>query len=256
VSTARAIAAHAFAVNARTALLWGLAFDAVVVASLTAYTAAYPTAADREAFAATLSSSRGLSVLFGTPHQLDTVGGFTAWRSLGLVSLIGAGWGLIAATRATRGEEEAGRWELVRAGPLSARAATLATGIGLVATLGLLYAVVAAACLAAGPAAADLPISACLYFALALVASAAVFAAVGLLAGQLAATRRQATAIAAGVFGVSFLLRVVAGLGDDPQQERNPEHAGRDGRRLPAGRRELAGQQPHRSEDRGTRDER
>jgi ABC-2 type transport system permease protein len=55
--------------------------------------------------------------------------------------------------------------------------------------------------------------AAALYFALALVASGVVFLAVGALAGQLAATARQAAGYAAAVLGVSYALRLVADSG-------------------------------------------
>ena len=58
--------------------------------------------------------------------------------------------------------------------------------------------------IAAGPA---------LYFALAMVATAVMFLAVGALTSQLAATRRQAAGYAAWVLGVSYAVRLVADAG-------------------------------------------
>src|SRR5439155_9556985 len=54
-----------------------------------------------------------------------------------------------------------------------------------------------------------------LFLALALVAPAALFLAVGALASQLAPTRRQASQLAAATFGVAFLLRVVGNSAPD-----------------------------------------
>ena len=52
-----------------------------------------------------------------------------------------------------------------------------------------------------------------LYFALAMVATAVMFLAVGAFASQLAATRRQAASYAASVLGVSYAVRVIADAG-------------------------------------------
>ena len=60
------------------------------------------------------------------PHDLLTVGGYAAWRVGGVLSIVAALWGLMAAVRALRGEEEAGRQELVLAGVVARRRAYLA----------------------------------------------------------------------------------------------------------------------------------
>ena len=52
-----------------------------------------------------------------------------------------------------------------------------------------------------------------LYFALAMVATACMFLAVGALTSQLAATRRQAASFAAAFLGVAYALRMIADAG-------------------------------------------
>jgi ABC-2 type transport system permease protein len=80
-------------------------------------------------------------------------------------------------------------------------------GIGLLT----LWAVTAAAYAAIGASPdARLAVSASLFAATATVAPAAIFLAVGALCSQLAATRRQAAALAAAAFGIAYLIRVVA----------------------------------------------
>lgn len=80
-------------------------------------------------------------------------------------------------------------------------------GIG----LGLLWAVTAAVTVLAGRnPAAHFTVTASLFMAIATVAAAAMFAAVGALCSQLSATRRQAAAVAAAVFGVAYLIRLIA----------------------------------------------
>jgi ABC-2 type transport system permease protein len=58
-----------------------------------------------------------------------------------------------------------------------------------------------------------LSFSASLFYATAGTASAALFLAVGALTSQLAATRRQANGLAAAVFAIAYLIRVVADAG-------------------------------------------
>jgi ABC-2 type transport system permease protein len=183
----------------------------IVVSSVEGMVSAYPTLESRRLLAHTLGLNQGVQVLMGTPHRIDTVAGFTAWRSLGILTFVGAVWGLLAATRLLRGEEDAGRWDLLVAGPTTRRRATAAAVAGLVATLALHAAVTVGGVVAAGRIpGAGFPLGTALFLSVALVAPAAVFLAVGVLAAQVASSRRQAATLAAGTFGVAFVLRVVA----------------------------------------------
>ena len=65
-----------------------------------------------------LAENPAIRILFGPPVALDDAGGFTVWRT-GLPLLVLASvWILLAATRITRGEEDAGRFDLLLAGRL------------------------------------------------------------------------------------------------------------------------------------------
>ena len=92
-------------------------------ANAAGYRHSYPTAADRLAFAHTFGANKTVRLFYGTPHDLLTVGGYAAWRVGGSLSIFAAFWGLLAAVRAIRVEEESGRQELVLAGVLGRRAA-------------------------------------------------------------------------------------------------------------------------------------
>jgi polyether ionophore transport system permease protein len=158
-------------------------------------------------FADAIGANSGFRALLGAARHIDTVAGFTAWRSLGLVSLVGGLWGLLAGTTLMRGEEDAGRWELLLAGPTTRRRAAAAGVVGLAAGWFAMLVTTAIVTVVAGRQAhPSFPVRSSLFFAVALSAAAAVFLAVGALAGQLAATRRQAAAIAAAVFAATYLL--------------------------------------------------
>ncbi len=196
---------------ARSGILWGLLFASIVAASAAGYASTFPTAASRDTLARSFGSNAGLAALLGPARRLDTVAGFTAWRTMGVMSIVGAFWGLLAATRLLRGEEEAGRWELLLAGQTTRRGATAQAVVGLGVGAVALWAVTAMGTWAVGLSPdVGFSLTGSLFLATALVASAVVFLAVGALSSQLAATRRQANAIGAAVFGVAFLVRMVA----------------------------------------------
>ena len=146
-----------------------------------------------------------MRLFYGVPHNLLTVGGYTAWRVGGVVSIFAAMWGVLAAVRAMRAEEDAGRQELVLAGGIGRgaafAAALVAIGVGM-ATLWLAA--------FAGLVVARLPAGGSAYLALAVVAVVPVFVGVGALASQLAPNRRLALGIGSGVLAVAFVVRVVA----------------------------------------------
>lgn len=200
----------------RSAVVWGLVFGAYTVSSISGYAGTYPTAASREALARSLGSNVGLAAIFGPARSLDTVAGFVAWRGVGALCLVGGVWGLLAATRLLRGEEEAGRAELLLTGHTTRRRAAVQGLVGLGAGWLTLLAITAAMTIPDGATVKPaLPAAASLYFSVAVTSTAAVFLAVGAVTSQLARTRRRAATIAGAVLGVSYLTRLVADSGSN-----------------------------------------
>jgi ABC-2 type transport system permease protein len=196
----------------RGALIWGAIFGLMAWVEVTQFGKEYPTAAARAMLVKTMGSNIGLQALFGPSPQIDTAGGYMAAHAVGIFGvIIGGVWGLLAATRLLRGEEEAGRWELVLAGQTTRRRAAAGAVAGLGAGLLTMWAVTAAAYVLVGLSAdARFAVSASVFAATATVAAAGMFLAIGALCSQLAATRRRAAGLAAAIFGVAYLLRVVA----------------------------------------------
>lgn len=195
----------------RGGLIWGAVFGLLIVVEVSQYGSEYPTAADRSTLAATMGANAGLQAIFGIARQLDTVGGYVAFHAIGLLGMIGAIWGLLTATRLLRGEEESGRWEVLLAGLTARRSAAGGALAGLATGLLSLWAVTAAATIAVGRSqSARFTVTGSLFLALTVVAAAAMFAAVGAVCSQLAGTRRRAAAIAAAIFAVAYLTRLVA----------------------------------------------
>jgi polyether ionophore transport system permease protein len=196
---------------ARSATVWGVVFGGFVAAQMLAYASTYRTPAARNALQAAYGSNAGLNALLGEARRISTVAGYAEWRLVGILSIVGAIWGLLTATRLMRGDEEAGRADLLLAGPTTRTRATGQQLAGLGGGLVMLYVLTGAGTALAGRSRSigfSLPQS--LYLAATLVASAAVFLAVGALTSQLASTRRRAAGLACTVFGIAFALRMAA----------------------------------------------
>jgi ABC-2 type transport system permease protein len=199
--------------TARSAVLWGAVMGLYVYASTVGFTDLAPTPAGRQPFLAALAGNTGLKAMFGVPYRIDTVGGFVTWRAAGVMSLVGALWGLLVATRVTRGEEAAGRWEPFLAGRTTHRRAAAQALAGLGCALLLMLAIAAAATIAVGTRPdVGFGVGPSLLFALSITAGAAEFIVVGTLAAQIMPIRARAASLAAGVFGVAFLLRAIADI--------------------------------------------
>ncbi len=202
------IAGHVFRSAVGFALVWGFVFGLFVISTVKAYSIAFPTLADRVKAAATLQS---FSILLGQPHHAETLAGFTSWRVTVAVALIGSIWAILTSTGLLRGEEDAGRWEMLLAGPVTKLRASAEALVGLFGAFAAMF--IPTALITLGTArlpGVDLPVGASLLFALTLVSGAAMFLAVGALASQLSATRGQAIQIAVAVMGLSFLVRMIA----------------------------------------------
>jgi putative exporter of polyketide antibiotics len=101
---------------ARGGALWGIVFGLLIASSATSYVSAFPDAASRAEVAASIQGNAGFEALFGIIRGVDTVAGYTAYKTLYTMIILGAIWGLLTSTRLLRGEEDAGRWELYLSG--------------------------------------------------------------------------------------------------------------------------------------------
>jgi len=142
------------------------------------------------------------------------VAGFTAFKIGMTLMLLGAVWGLLTSTRLLRGEEDAGRWELLLAGQTTRRKAAAQALAGLGVGACVLWALTAILTVGVGlDPSVKIAVGPALYFALAMAATAVMFLAVGALASQLAPTRRQAASYAAAFLGACYAVRMIADAG-------------------------------------------
>jgi len=169
------------------------------------YRRVYTTPVSREDFARSFGTNPGLRLLYGEPHNVATISGYTAWRVGGVLAIAAAIFGVLAAVRALRGEEEAGRTELVLAGLVSRRTAYLSAMAAIGGATLILWAAEFA-----GFAVGGLPVGGSVYLALATASVIPVFAGIGAVASQIAPSRRIAAEVSGGAAGLFFLLRVIA----------------------------------------------
>ena len=195
-------------------LLVTLAFGGSAYATAVAYARTYPTTAAREQAAALVGSDAGLRILLGPINDITTVGGYVVYKNFVFLTTIGAIWALLAGTRLLRGEEDAGRWQLVLAGGTRPGRATGATLAALGAAAGVVFAgTTALTLLAARQPGMDMDASGTVLYGASLALVPAVFGAVGALASQLGSSRRTATALSLGVFGLALAVRMAADSG-------------------------------------------
>jgi ABC-2 type transport system permease protein len=184
---------------------FALFFALVALINVEGYRHSYPTPAARLAFVHSFADNKAVRLFYGVPHDLTSVGGYAAWRVGGFMCIFAGMWGVLAAVRALRTEEDAGRQELVLASPVRRGDAFLGCAAAVALSGGVLWVGTFL-----GLVAGRLPVGGSAFLALATVSPAFVFAGVGAVASQLAPTRRVALELSSGALGIALLIRVLA----------------------------------------------
>jgi ABC-2 type transport system permease protein len=205
VSAASAIARRAFADGRTRTISFALLFAFVAAANVAGFKHSFPTLKDRLDFARSFGGDASVRLFYGEPHELLSAGGYVAWRVGGFMSIFAAVWGLLAAVRALRAEEDAGRWELILAGAVRRGQAMLAVLAAIGAGITMLWLASFLGLILGG-----LPAGGSAYLALATVAPAPVFLGIGAVICQLAPARRVALELGMATLAVLLVLRVVA----------------------------------------------
>ena len=176
-----------------------------VLVATTAYTfkKLYPTAAARAQLVVTGGGNPALRFLYGRLNG-SSIGALTTWRYGIWAAIFGALMTVFIVIRHTRGDEEAGRLELVGSAVVG-RQAALTAGLLTAATANVAIAVLLSVALPAS----GLPVSGSVALALAIGASGLAFTGIAAVAAQLASGARGARGICFGVLGAAFLLRAI-----------------------------------------------
>jgi ABC-2 type transport system permease protein len=152
-----------------------------------------------------LAANPAIRTLFGEPVALDDPGGFTVWRTGTVVAVLLGVWSILATTRVTRGEEDAGHWDLLLAGRLSLRSVVV-RHLGVLAVASVLVAAAVGVALAVS----GTGVSGAVVHATGIGVLGVFFVGAGALTAQLFSARSAATGAAVAVLGLTLLARMVA----------------------------------------------
>ena len=189
--------------------VWVLALGLVPPAVASSFLTLYDTEASRRELVATVTSSPGLVALLGPVHG-SSAGALTVWRIGTIGAVLMALMASFTVIRHTRAEEETGRRELV-GGTVLGRHAPLVASTLTASVAGIAVGTI----VAVGLIALGEEVVGAAAFGLVWALVAVVFAAVGALGAQLTESVGGARAVAGGMAGVWFALRV-AGDGAEP----------------------------------------
>lgn len=191
-----------------TLLCWAVGLVAMFTGTAASYESLYPPGPARESLSTGLASNSAIVAVTGPAFDLSGSGGFVAWRLTASGVILGAVLSVLAVTRHTRANEEAGRSELVDAGGAGRLAElTSATGVVLGANL------VVGGLLALALAGIGIGWAGSVLLGLSVTGAGCVFTAVTALSAQLVGSARGTSGIALACLGVSYGLRVVGDTG-------------------------------------------
>ena len=190
-------------------VVWIAAITATVAVTAESIKGLYPTQAALD-LAASAANGNAAAIAFNGPAQgLDTVGGEVAFQA-GSFGLVLAGlMSLLMIGRLTRGEEEAGRVELVRSLPVGRSAPTVAAALAVVAMNLFVGGLVALTLIAQ-----HLPVAGSITFGLSFTMLGLVFACVAIVVAQVTENTRVVYGVAGALLGAAFVLRAVGDIGD------------------------------------------
>ncbi|WP_325472732.1 hypothetical protein [Nocardioides sp.] len=185
-------------------LLWSLGIAVLYWSQAVSVESLYGTPQEFEEAAASMEGNAAFVAMTGPARALDTVGGQVTWQSAALGSVLVALMVMVLTGRNTRGAEESGRDELVRASPVGRYSVVTASVLEAMTASVVVGTAVAASLIAYPLAVAD---SLALGLGLALVGWC--FTAVTLVAAQLTAGVRATYGLVGALLAAAYLLRAV-----------------------------------------------
>lgn len=190
-------------------LVWIVGIALLMVIGVASIKGLYPTQADLDA-AAVAAKDNAAALAFNGPAQgLNTLGGEVAFN-LGATGLVVVAlMSLLMMGRLTRGEEEAGRLEMLRSLPIGDRAAPAAAGL-VVGGMNVVVGVAIGLCLVA----TGLSVGGSITFAVAFMLVGMLFGGIALLVAQVTDNTRVVFGVSGTVLGAAFILRAVGDVGD------------------------------------------
>lgn len=193
--------------------LWIVGTALMAFAGYAGVSESYATLADRQNILAAALANPVILMFRGLPSGTSE-GAFLAFEVLPWLALLAALMSTFLAVRHTRGDEEAGRAELVWATPAGRRLPTIATIVH-----GILANVVLAALTALALIATGLPTPGSLLAGAAAASCGIAFLGIGLIAAQLMRTSRGANSLTVWVLVATFLIRGIGNAAGTPSDD-------------------------------------
>jgi len=184
-------------------VIWIYAFAAFAGAAVYGFKKLYPTVAGREEFVVASNHNTALLTIYG-PFYGNSLGSFTAWRDTVLSGLLAGIMSIFLVVRHSRGDEEAGRLELVGSAAVG-RHAALVSGMLVACIANVVVGVV----MAVVPIVLGIPAAGSIAFGAGVAFCGLTFTAVAAVTAQIAQTARSARGLAIGVLLVAFLIRAI-----------------------------------------------
>ncbi len=186
----------------------------LILVALIASTAAqseslYSTQAERDQYAATVAGNPGLIAIVGPAYAVTNVGGDTAWQWGAFGAVTAALMSMFIVGRHTRGEEQSGRSELIRASVVGRYAPTAAAMVVVTVVNVLLAALVALTMIGL-----DQPAAGSIALGASLGGAGLLFAGVAVVAMQVNQSTGGAYGLVGAALGASYMLRAAGDVGD------------------------------------------
>lgn len=189
--------------------IWVVSIALLVFLSAVGVKSLFPTQASIDQAAAATQHNAGAIAFNGPAQGLDTLGGQVAFQvgAFGMVTVSLMSVFMIG--RLTRGDEEAGRLELVRSLPVGIQAPAFAALIVVLAMNAAVGVLSSASLLAEG-----LPTAGSLLLGASFASVGVFFTGVALLVAQITQNTRVVYGSSGALLGLAYLLRIVGDIGD------------------------------------------
>lgn len=188
--------------------VWILGVAVLVWSSAVAVEGLYPSQADLDEAAAPLYDNAAVIALQGPTYAIDTLGGQIVFQLGAFGHIVMALMGMFLVGRHTRGDEEEGRTELLRATVVGRDAPVTAALVVAAAAFALLGLLIALSVLSTGVA-----VSGSFLYGAAMAGFGLLFACVTAVTVQISSHNRAALGMAGAVLGASYLIRAIGDIG-------------------------------------------
>jgi polyether ionophore transport system permease protein len=189
--------------------IWVFSIALLVFLTVVSVKSLFPTQASIDQAAAATQHNPGAVAFNGPAQGLDTLGGQIAFQVGALGMVVVALMSIFMIGRLTRGDEEAGRLELVRSLPVGSHAPAFAALIVVLAMNAVVGVLSTASLLAEG-----LPTAGSFVLGVSFTVVGLFFTGVALVAAQITQNTRVVYGSSGALLGLSYLLRIVGDIGD------------------------------------------